>query len=257
LIELEDRLKIETINEVKKNNYNNILLHDETEEKMLDSYWKCVKDPNNDILTTNDLFENLKKQNKNINYFRAPLSPNQQINLFDIDDIYDILIKSHEDTHFVYFCQFGMNRSTYLKLLIFRTAMLITYLYKNKDNFESKYLMSKSNEKGSDIDFNVISTITRYYLCFYKFKGNFLILIFKVILFIKKQKRLLPNGNERLKEVNEGIEICTNGIEFLDIRNEIILNLNLSENSRNHDLKIEYLKKFSHYLTKVDFPILK
>jgi hypothetical protein len=57
--------------------------------------------------------------------------------------------------------------------------------------------------------------------------------------------------------VNEGIEICTNGIEFLDIRNEIILNLNLSENSRNHDLKIEYLKKFSHYLTKVDFPILK
>lgn len=103
--EMESRMKMDIIEESKKY-YGNIIIHDETFQKDVVPCWEAVTQ--NSVQTTREVFEEMKKDGYDVEYYRIPVTPEHVFDFTEFDALVDCLKKADTKTKIVFNCQLGM-----------------------------------------------------------------------------------------------------------------------------------------------------
>ena len=111
LFEVETRLQKDILIEARQ--YSNILIHEESQYMQVIPCWEAVTP--NTIQTFSQVFNGLKMEGYNVEYYRIPITPEDNLSFNTVDSLYKIIIENifnNNEPFIVYNCQIGSGRST-------------------------------------------------------------------------------------------------------------------------------------------------
>jgi protein-tyrosine phosphatase len=140
LEQMETRLKEDILKEVIKCN-GLLLVHDEIDNNVV-PFWTAV----DSVMTTLEVFQDLKEQGYKVEYVRIPISPEQAPDDRYLDEFVHIIKKCSLQQALVFNCGMGVSRTTFAMV----TAMLIR-------EFQGIGLFEKNDTESSPLKTSLAS----------------------------------------------------------------------------------------------------
>jgi predicted nucleic acid-binding protein len=216
---MENRLKLEILQESKKY-HGNIIIHDETADGLVEPNWESINETS--VQTSIDVFNEIKKEFKNVSYFRVTTTPEKSFSIDTFDELFDCLKKIENQGNVIFNCQLGRSRST--------MGMVICCLIQSKLQKNEKLLEKVNLYNETDL--------TSIYL-----KGEYSVIQNLVIL--------LFSGKKSKSQVDSAIDQCSHIFNYRESIFEFKNNgdkSRIEEKSIYYDLGLKHLEFYSNLI---------